>query len=172
MAGLATVWQTEPLISVWWRAVFTSHHYTLPASIKRLEKRFTGKQFNYVCRREVTNASRVKSPLWHMEFWPGSGTRRVTGTIWMKRVKNNVLCRTRTRVGRLNGTGRTRVLQLRARLLRCWICYSGVEESTKTVNSECAFFAEQFKAPGQAPHSPAFRVYFSFGCGSGVDIHL
>ena len=33
-------------------------------------------------------------------------------------------------------------------------CYSGAEESTKTVNSGwCALFAQQSKAPGQAPHS-------------------
>ena len=48
----------------------------------------------------TSNASCVKTPLWHMKSWPGSGTRPVTRTIWMKRVKNIVLCRTRMRVGR------------------------------------------------------------------------
>ena len=39
----------------------------------------------------ATNASRVKSPLWHMKSW--LGTPRVTRKIRMKRVKNNVLSR-------------------------------------------------------------------------------
>ena len=47
--------------------------------------------------------------------------------------------------------GRTRVLWLRARLLRCWICYSAAEESTKTVTSGwCVFLHTNIKH--QAKH--------------------
>ena len=46
-----------------------------------------------------------------------------------------------SRVGRLNSAGPLRVLRLRARLLRCWKCYSGAEELTKTIHSGwCGFF--------------------------------
>ena len=71
-------------------------------------------------------------------------TRRVNRTISMKRGKNNVCTVLDTgagRVGRLNSTCRSQVLRLRARLLRCWRCYSGAEESTKIV------LAEDYRGP-------------------------
>ena len=34
------------------------------------------------------------------------------------------------------------VLRLRARILRCWICYSGVEESTKTPTVDDVLFLD------------------------------
>ena len=63
----------------------------------------------------TTNASRVKSPLCEpVVRIKGSDTGQV---------------------GHQNSAGRSRVLRLRATLLRCWICYSVADESTKTVNS-------------------------------------
>ena len=57
----------------------------------------------------ATNGSGVKSPLWHMKSWPGSGNREYpTGDPHNLDItlQNNVLCWTRLRVGRLNSAGR------------------------------------------------------------------
>ena len=68
-----------------------------------------------------------------------------------------ILCGTRVRVGSDAGTALV------------WICFSGAEESTKTVHSGWwAFFAQQSKPPWQTPDSVITqRSVWCFPSGAG-----